>query len=123
MFMAPVKAPETHLRLIAWFTDGATGAEVEALVRTYKRLIAVSGGQKIEPIDVFRQFATLHSGRISSDNRNLIFGPTPQLMEALNDEARGGFSVNELAEIFGRDRTTISRNLKRRDQQEKGPDE
>ena len=30
-FMPPVKAPDSHLRLIAWFTEGSTGAEIEAL--------------------------------------------------------------------------------------------
>ena len=29
-FMPPVTAPETHLRMIAWFTEGATGAEIES---------------------------------------------------------------------------------------------
>lgn len=36
-FMPPVKAPDSHLRLISWFTEGSTGAEIESLVRTYKK--------------------------------------------------------------------------------------
>ena len=36
-FMPPIQAPDIHLRLIAWFTEGSTGAEIESLVRTYKK--------------------------------------------------------------------------------------
>jgi hypothetical protein len=109
-FMQPVEAPQTHLRLLAWFTQGATGAEIEALVRSYKRAMAV-GADKIDLLDIFRHFATMHSGRIPQDKKALVFGPPQDLLEALNDEVSGGFTVTDLAEITGKDKSTISRQL------------
>jgi SpoVK/Ycf46/Vps4 family AAA+-type ATPase len=34
-YMRHVKAPEAHFKILAWATDKASGAEVEALVRAY----------------------------------------------------------------------------------------
>src|SRR3546814_6152592 len=65
-FMPPVDAPDTHVRLIAWFTEGATGAEVESLVRNYKKDSPIREEGRRAMIDTLRQFATLNSDGIES---------------------------------------------------------
>ncbi|WP_291308147.1 MULTISPECIES: ATP-binding protein [unclassified Devosia] len=110
-FMAPIDAPAAHQRLLAWLTEGATGAEIEALVRTYKRSLAFGGPEKIDLLDVFRHFATLHSGRISDEKKALVFGNQGELLLALHEAQDGKFSTAELAEITGRDKSTVSRQL------------
>src|SRR3546814_16212108 len=40
-FMPPIKAPDVHLRLTAWFTEGSTGAEIQPIVRTAKKATPV----------------------------------------------------------------------------------
>jgi hypothetical protein len=110
-FMVPTEAPESHVKLLAWFTEGVTGAELEALVRSYKKLRAVRGSESYDLLDLFRQFATLNSGRLSKERRNLLFHEQASLISALHQESTFDFSLADLGEIVGKDKSTISRML------------
>lgn len=112
-FMPPVSAPEAHLRLIAWFTEGATGAEIEALVRTYKKSTAVRTGEPRQLLDTLRQFATLNSARIDPKRRELLFADTGVLFKAMSRDASLGFSYEEIGGIAGKDKSTVSRQISR----------
>lgn len=112
-FMPPVKAPDSHLRLIAWFTDGATGAEIEALVRTYKKATTVPEEDRRGLLDTLRQFATLNAARIQSERRALLFDDPANLFRAMRDDSILGFSMADIGEIAGRDKSTVSRQLGR----------
>ncbi|ULO25552.1 ATP-binding protein [Methylocystis sp. SB2] len=119
-FIIPTQAPEAHLKLLAWFTEGTTGAEIEMLVRNYKKLRAVRGKEHSDVLDVFRQFATLNSGRIGVDRRKLLFGDEKELMASLHDTPELGFSIEEIGEIVGRHKSTISRKLNPRQKKAEG---
>jgi hypothetical protein len=110
-FMTPTAVPESYLKLFAWFTDGVTGAELEAIIRSYKKLRAVRGDAPYELLDLFRQFATLNSGRLSDSRRKLLFEDQSALLNALHREENLNFSLAELGEIVGKDKSTISRTL------------
>ena len=113
----PAAATENHWfpALIAWFTEGATGAEIETLVRTYKKSIALSAGEPIPLIEMLQRFATLNSARISGERRELLFSGTPQMLKALKTESTLRLSNDELGEMVGRDKSTISRQLQKLD--------
>lgn len=111
-FMPPVEAPETHLRMIAWFTDGSTGAEIETLVRTYKRTMAVQNGEERLLLDTLRQFATLNSGRIDAARKELIFSSNGALFRSMKEDQQLGFSLEDIGRIAGKDKSTISRQIK-----------
>ncbi len=111
-FMQPTEAPESHLKLFAWFTEGATGAELETLVRSYKKLRAVRGEQTYDLLDMFRQFATLNSGRLSNVRRAALFSDQGKLLNQLHNDKELKFSLAELGEIVGKDKSTMSRSLK-----------
>jgi SpoVK/Ycf46/Vps4 family AAA+-type ATPase len=111
-FMPPVTAPETHLRMIAWFTDGATGAEIETLVRTYKKAMAVHNGEERLLLDTLRQFATLNSGRIDAARKEMIFSSNGVLFRTMKDDRQLGFSLEDIGRIAGKDKSTIARNIK-----------
>ncbi len=110
-FMTPVDAPDSHLRLIAWFTDGATGAEIESLVRTYKKATAIREGARRELLDTLRQFATLNAARVQPERRALLFGDPAALFRAMRDDPILGFSMSDIGEVAGRDKSTVSRQL------------
>lgn len=110
-FSAPVAIPDSHLKLIAWFTEGATGAEIEALVRTYKKATAVTGDQARELLDTLRQFATLNAARVHTERRELLFGATGRLFRALRDDRSVNLSMADIGEIAGKDKSTVSRQI------------
>lgn len=113
MFMPPVTAPDSHLRLIAWFTEGSTGAEIEALVRTYKKATTVREDDRRGLLDTLRQFATLNAARIQSERRTLLFGDPTALFRAMRDDPVLAFTMADIGEIAGRDKSTVSRQLGR----------
>ncbi|MCY1664993.1 AAA family ATPase [Rhizobium sp. SL86] len=113
MFMPPVTAPDSHLRLIAWFTEGSTGAEIEALVRTYKKATTVREDERRGLLDTLRQFATLNAARIQSERRTLLFDDPTTLFRAMRDDPILAFSMADIGEIAGRDKSTVSRQLGR----------
>lgn len=117
-FMPPVRVPDSYIRLLAWFTEGATGAEIETLVRTYKKASVVTGPTKRDLLDTLRQFATLNSGRISDERRKLVFGESATLFRVIHLDPELRLTLAEIGEISGKDKSTISRQLARRDESE-----
>jgi hypothetical protein len=112
-FVPPVQAPDAHLRLISWFTEGATGAEIESLVRTYKKATTVREEDRRGLLDTLRQFATLNAARVQSERRALLFDDTSNLFRAMRDDPDLGFSMADIGEIAGRDKSTVSRQIGR----------
>ncbi|MTH66458.1 AAA family ATPase [Paracoccus shanxieyensis] len=112
-FMPPVQAPDNHLRLIAWFTEGSTGAEIEALVRTYKKATTVREEDRRGLLDTLRQFATLNAARIQSERRALLFDDPANLFRAMHEDPVLAFSMGDIGDIAGKDKSTISRWLGR----------
>lgn len=113
-FMAPVECPESHIRLLAWFTEGLTGAEIEALVRTYKKSMAVHGEGGRDLIETLRQFATLNSGRFEPSRRELLFMDIKALFRAMKDAPELHFTLSDIGEVAGRDKSTVSRAIGKR---------
>jgi hypothetical protein len=111
-FMPPVEAPEVYLRMIAWFTEGTTGAEIEALVRTFKKSTAFASDTPRQLLDTLRQFATLNSKRIDPARRALIFAKNGTLFRAMRDDAELGFSYDDIGGIAGKDKSTVGRQIK-----------
>lgn len=117
-FMPPVTPSDVDLRMIAWFTEGATGAEIETLVRTYKKARAVRQDEPRHLLDTLRQFATLNSHRIDPERREMLFGETAALFRALNRDPQLRLSLADIGRVAGRDKSTISRQLGRDEQLE-----
>src|SRR3546814_13989227 len=96
-FMPPIKAPDVHLRLIAWFTEGSTGAEIESLVRTYKKATTVRDEDKRGLLDTLRQFATHNAARVQSERRPLLFDDPSNPFRTISDDTLLGFTRADIA--------------------------
>lgn len=110
-FMPPVPAPDEYLRLFAWLTDGATGAEIEALVRTHKKSLAMSNGKSKHLLDTLRHFATLNSARLDSSRRELLFAENHILFREWHSDKQLNFSHEDIGEVAGKDKSTVSRQI------------
>ena len=122
-FMPPVRAPESHLRLIAWFTEGCTGAEIEALTRTYKKAMTVRAEGRRGLLETLREFATLNSARIDASRRHLLFAEASNLFRAMRDDRQLGFSVSDIGDVAGKHKSTVSRRLGRHGTRDAGKEE
>ena len=116
-FMPPVQVSESHLRIIAWFTEGATGAEIESLAKTYRKSFAVRDDEKPRHLlEVLRHFATLNGARIDGARRELIFGDNGTLFRTMKRDKKLDLSLEEIGIISGRDKSTVSRQIGRSDE-------
>jgi hypothetical protein len=113
-FMPPLLAPEPHLKLIAWFTEGSTGAEIESLVRTYKKSTTIRTEEPRQLLDTLRQFATLNSARIDPKRRELLFADNGLLFKEMSRDSSLGLSYDDIGDIAGKDKSTISRQIRKK---------
>src|SRR3546814_2316796 len=60
-------------------------------------------------LDTLRQFATLNAARVQSERRALLFDDTSNLFRAMRDDPILGFSMADIGEIAGKDKSTVSR--------------
>ena len=113
-YAAPVDLSPIILRIIAWITEGATGADIEMLVKSLKKeRVLAEPGETRAPLDSILQFLSLHSGRIAEDKRDILRLPPDELAHRLINDPNLGFDQNDLALVFGRDKATISRWMRR----------
>lgn len=113
-FMPPVTAPESHLKLLAWFAEGASGAEIETLVRTYKKSLAINGSGAKHLLETLQGFATLNSARINPERRALLMDES-RLFRELNTDENLKMSFEEIGRLAGVNKSTISRSIHRSD--------
>ncbi len=115
--MLPVRQTfhrQTMSKCIEAGNEGSTGAEIEALVRTYKKATTVREDDRRGLLDTLRQFATLNAARIQSERRTLLFDDPANLFRAMRDDPILTFSMADIGEIAGRDKSTVSRQLGRK---------
>src|SRR3546814_12497696 len=86
-------------------------SEIESLVRTYKKATTVRDEDKRGLLDTLRQFATLNAARVQSERRALLFDDTSNLVRAMRADPILGFSMADLGEMSGKDKSTVSRQL------------
>lgn len=110
-FVPPADLPEEHVKLIAWFTKGATGAEIEALVRSCKKSLAMHPDEPAPLLHTLRRFATLNSARMDRKRRGLLFAEDGDLFREWSQDGRLRFSYEDIGRIVAKDKSTISRQI------------
>lgn len=115
-FMPPLRVPDNHLKLLAWFTDGVTGAEIESLVRTYKKSLAIHPDRHDALLPTLQTFATLNSARVNEAKRELLFMDEGFLYQSMSEDPELGFSYEDIGEIAGVNKSTIGRSIQRTQQ-------
>ncbi|MDP1830683.1 MAG: ATP-binding protein [Geothrix sp.] len=109
-YLDPLSLPDSHVKLLAWFTGGSSGAELESLVRLIKKnhVLRPAGKNFLEDLKLI---ALMSSGRITHFNRDLLFGEIKLLLIALMSDTSLDFTQTEIAQILNRDKSTVSRML------------
>jgi hypothetical protein len=115
-FLAPLTTSDVGFQLLAWATEGATGAEVRGIVNSVKRQAALSGqladGPELQPKSLIPMLQRYHltsaSGTARPRLEALRCGEKP-LARALLGDAIGGFNQSIVAALLGRDQATVSR--------------
>ncbi len=114
-YMEPMGIAESGARLLAWATDGSTGADIEQLCRSLQKrvLMAEAQGTTVPMLHLLQAFAPIHSGRISPEHVAMLQLSHEELVAALLADKSLGLSRADMAQLVGRDPTTISRWVQR----------
>lgn len=109
-YLKPLVLPEPHIKLFAWLTNGASGAELESLVRLVRKnhVLRSAGKNFLEDLKLVAQMS---GGRFTHINRDLLFGDPKGLANALKNDPEFNLTQSELGQILGRDKSTVSRML------------
>ena len=109
-YLPPLVLTDAQIRLLAWLTDKLTGADIELLVRTIKRYLALN--KNADFLRALATYAITHSGNENNKERQLMLNDHKKLACALNKEDPKFFHQSRLAELFHVAQTTIGRWLK-----------
>lgn len=114
-YMEPLGISEAGARLVAWVAEGASGADIEQLCRSLQKrmLMASSQGESMPMLQALQAFLPIHSGRLRPDRFGTMKRPLEELVSQLAADHALGLSRADLAQLVGRDPTTISRWVQR----------
>ena len=82
-------------------------------MRTYKRAMALPTQDRRGLIETLQQFATLNGARIEQMRRTLRFGDPDTFLKIISEDTQLKFSQEEIGEITGWHKSTVSRKLSR----------
>lgn len=108
-FLDPIKYENAKVRFLAWAIEGASGADIESLVKWLKKAYVLDGESSL--VDHVRKFALLNSGRINSVKRNLLSNSEDELIHVLLKDHKYSFSQKDISEVTGIPQSTLSKLL------------
>ena len=109
--LPPLHLEGAEMRLLAWITEGQSGADVESLVWSLKKALVLRDESE-EIIAVLRRLLVLHSGRVGSDRSSALSLDAGKLSKVLLNSDELGFHQSDLAVLFRRNKATVSRWLR-----------
>jgi hypothetical protein len=113
--IAPLDFEQVEVQLLAWLSDGMSGADLESLILSIKKTLVLRGDDTesgTELIPLLRQILLLHSGRISSDKAAAIKLDAGELSKILLKASDLKFHQSDLATLFKKNKATVSRWLR-----------
>ena len=110
-YITPLALEEPELRFLAWITDGVSGADIETLVNTIKKAIALEP-ESAELIPLLQRAFILHSRRFASDRTASLRLDAASITKMLLGSSELGFHQSDVAVLFKRNKATVSRWLR-----------
>lgn len=101
-----------RLRFLAWLMEGTSGSDIEKLSDFLRRQLAIQR----EHFDFFqslRSYVILSAQQSNGERRLLIAGEQEDLVSALIADEETSFNQEQMAALFGKGQSTISRWAKK----------
>jgi len=106
-FFAPVPFDETAEALVAWATEGMTGADIEMLARGVKRHLALVSDSSL--LDALRHCVVTNSSGGSYPHFTTLLQPNLQLARTLSAQVDLHLTQRDLARLFQSSQAQVSR--------------
>lgn len=118
-FLAPMAVPEGSLQLLAWASEGASGADVRSMAHAIKRYFVLEKAEADAPrLDAGEVLIALQRYQVTSANLQhrprlaALRGDPRMIARYLLGHANGSFTQASVAQLLGKDQATISRWMK-----------
>jgi hypothetical protein len=105
-YVTPLEFSHGQSKLLAIILDGASGAEIQDVVKSLKKSWILDG-PKLSFAERLQTVIGIHAARVPGDAIRILNLPLRELARAFIE--RYAFNTTELGEVFGVNRTTISR--------------
>ncbi|VVE22936.1 ATPase of the AAA+ class [Pandoraea cepalis] len=105
-YAEPLNFSHGQAKLLAVILEGASGAEIQDVVKSLKKSWILDG-PKLSFAERLQTVMGIHAARVPSDAIGILNLPLRELARAFAE--RYAFNTVELGEVFGVNRTTISR--------------
>jgi DNA polymerase III delta prime subunit len=112
-YLSGIKVSSVGRDFLAWITEGYSGAEIETLCNSLKRYVVLKNKPGFNVIEALNSNIHLSADNVNSERRNLFLNSRESLAQALVDDTYFNFKQDELADLFNKDQSTISRWLRR----------
>ncbi|HEN3559186.1 TPA: AAA family ATPase [Yersinia enterocolitica] len=103
---------ESEIDLVTWITVNYSGSDIESLCNFIKRQNILSDN-KLNIIDNLKRYVYLNDGVLNDDMKNLIISDNDVIAYKLFNDSNGVFTQEKLSSIFSKDKSTISRWLRK----------
>lgn len=111
-YLHPLDLDERAKKLLAWVTEGFSGAEIEVFVNGYKKYRAITGDEPENIFPAFQYLLTVSGDKVRKEAHDLIMLEPPQIAMALAAKHELSFSRADIGHLLNKDKTTIGRWLK-----------
>ncbi|WP_080239077.1 AAA family ATPase [Spirosoma rigui] len=109
-FVTPLEFDDVQLKFLSWSIEGASGADAENLAKWLKKSSVLNTNQTL--FSLVRKFATLNSGRVSLERRNLFTLLSDEdLANVLINDKKLSFKQKDIVPLIGTTASTLSRKI------------
>lgn len=112
LHLPPVEVDVAHEKLMAWLTEGVSGAEVEIFVKGLKKYYAMNDNSQDSFMDILKRLIVLTGARFDESRTGIFELDSQAMAQKMVKEGGLGFTNMEIGKIMNRDKSTISRWVK-----------
>jgi hypothetical protein len=111
-YLPPLELGGAALRLVAWATDGLSGAEIETFVKGIKKHLALNNLDQGKILNALQHLVVLNGARLNANCVRALELEPQELAQWLLRDGKLGLTQSDVGIILNRDKTTIGRWVK-----------
>ena len=112
-YLSGLNVSNVDRNFLSWLTDEYSGAEIESICNALKRHMIMNSQAELNVMDALKLNIHLSADHINSIRRQIFLSDQETLARALVNDNEINFKQDELAKLFHKDQSTISRWIKR----------
>lgn len=111
-YLTPLPIDHATLRFFSWITEGLTGSDLEAMVRSLKRFTTIHSTGNFTPIEALRAYAVTNATANPEERIRLVAEAPQDIARRMMESSELGLTQQEVGAVLGKDQATISRWLR-----------